>query len=61
MANNAQGRGATEFSAKREVIPNWFYEQKRERKEKERKPGKQQETMADVERVKRELLQHQAE
>lgn len=42
---------------KKEVIPDWFYEQKREREERERSMGEQRATMEDLERVKREFLE----
>jgi len=44
------------FGGKEEVIPDWFYEQKREREERERKVPKQKATLEDLEKVKREVF-----
>lgn len=53
----AEQLGVTSQLAKKEVIPDWFYKQKREREEQEKHTPKQKATLADLERVKQEYLE----
>lgn len=43
---------------KQEVIPDWFYEQKEERRKREEHATDKKATLADLERVKRKFLEH---
>lgn len=46
---------------KGEVIPDWFYEQKQEREDDERKAHQQKATLDDLEKVKREFFEGSVE
>lgn len=52
-----QGESVGNFGYKNEVVPDWFYEQKKNRTEREQKAKKKKATFEDLEKVKQEYLQ----